>query len=474
MVAMQTDDLHPDRRGGRATRRSFLFKAMGMGGASFALMLAQACQSQGGAPPSYGGSAPASTAPTQAPAAAAPPTQAPAAKPADAKPATRAAAGATPQGAQPTAAAQRGRPAEARRHAHQRGHRRAADARPAPRLPGHLDLADVRYLVYFDKDNKVQPNLAESWDVQDDGAAFVFKLRKGVKFHNGREVVADDVKYSIERLQDKPSVFAGDYAAIQKIDVIDPCTVKFSFAKPFPGIFRMLAQFKGGEIVAKEAVEQNGDLARTGMGTGPFMFDHWTPGNEIVLKKNPQLLTKPGLPYLDGITFKIIPDEAGIVAGLRTGAVQHMQILDFTNVPGLQNEPNVTVYRIPRVQDGVVAMYVNARIGPLADPKVREALYWAFDREAAVKIATAGQGIATGPISPTVDAVDAARRRRQAVVEARLDKAKVGGCGGEGGSGKYADGIKTEVWADATTRWRVDTAQILSPTPRRSGSSARW
>ena len=97
-------------------------------------------------------------------------------------------------------------------------------------------------------------------------------------------------------------------------EVIDPGTVKMGFAKPFPGIFRMLAQFKGGEIVAKEAVEQNGDLARTGMGTGPFMFDHWTPGTEIVLKKNPQYW-RQGLPYLDGITFKIIPDEAGIVAG---------------------------------------------------------------------------------------------------------------------------------------------------------------
>jgi len=134
-------------------------------------------------------------------------------------------------------------------------------------------------LVYFDAQNQVQPNLAESWDVQNDGATLVFKLRKGVKFHNGRELVAADVKYSMERLQDKTSVFARDYAAIQSVDVVDPYTMKMSFAKPFPGIFRMLAQFKGGEIVAKEAVAQNGDLARSGIGTGPFMFYHWTPGS---------------------------------------------------------------------------------------------------------------------------------------------------------------------------------------------------
>src|SRR5216684_11767 len=159
----------------------------------------------------------------------------------------------------------------------------------------------------------------------------------------------------------------------------------------------MLPQFKGGEIFAKEAVAQNGDLHRSAICTRPLLSAHWTPGSEIVLKRNPNYW-RSGLPYLDGITFKIIPDEAGIVAGMRTGAIQHMQIQDFTNVKALQAESAVKVYQTPRVQDGVVAMYVNARIGALADRKVREALYWAFDRDAAVKIATGGQGVATGPI----------------------------------------------------------------------------
>jgi peptide/nickel transport system substrate-binding protein len=455
MAAWETRSAENPSRWARLTRRSFLTRAAGLGGASVAVMLAQACRGEG-APPSYApgatGQQAAPPAPTQAPAAAAPASQPAAAAPA-----------AQPTAAQPAAAGQPKRG----------GTLVSAVTAEPPTLDPHLGFPATwtslmyDYLVYFDKDNKVQPNLAESWDVQDDGATIVFTLRKGVKFHNGRELVADDVKYSMERLQDKKSVFAGDYAAIQKLEVLDPGTIKMGFAKPFPGIFRMLAQFKGGEIVAKEAVEKNGDLARTGMGTGPFMFDHWTPGTEIVLKKNPNYW-RQGLPYLDAITFKIVPDEAGIVAGLRTGAIHHMQILDFTNIPALQGDPNVTVYRIPRVQDGVVAMYVNARIGPLADQKVREALYWAFDREAAVKIASAGQGIATGPISPTVtpwalpdDEVKKWWRRdleaaRKAVAEAKA-------------SGKYPDGIKTEVWADATTRWRVDTAQILSSNAQEVG-----
>jgi peptide/nickel transport system substrate-binding protein len=113
-------------------------------------------------------------------------------------------------------------------------------------------------------------------------------------------------------------------------------------------------------------------------------------------------------------------------------------------------------------------MYVNARIGPLADQKVREALYWAFDREAAVKIATAGLGIATGPISPTVtpwalpdDEVKKWWKRDLEAARKAADEARA--------SGKYPDGIKTAVWADATTRWRVDVAQILSSNAQEVG-----
>src|SRR6185369_14532192 len=189
-----------------------------------------------------------------------------ASKPADSASVSKPAEAAKPAAdAKPAAGAPAAQPAAAPAGQPKRGGMliSAVTAEP-PTLDPHLGFPATwtslmyDYLIYFDKDNKVQPNLAESWDVQDDGATIVWKLRKGVKFHNGRELVADDVKYSMERLQDKKSVFAGDYAAIQKIDVIDPGTVKMSFAKPFPGIFRMLAQFKGGEIVAKEAVEKDG------------------------------------------------------------------------------------------------------------------------------------------------------------------------------------------------------------------------
>jgi peptide/nickel transport system substrate-binding protein len=428
-----------------SSRRSFL--RVVIGGSAASLLAACAPASSPPAAPAAKDAAPAAKAP------AAPPQSAPA-------------AAAPPPAGQASAPAAAGQPKRG-------GTLISAVTAEPPTLDPHLGFpatwTSLMYdrLVNYDNSGKVIPGLAESWDVKDEGATIVFKLRKDVKFHNGRELVADDVKYSMERLQDQKSVFARDYAAIQATKVIDKNTVEMSFGKPFPGVFRMLAQFKGGEIVAKEAVEKDGDLARTGMGTGPFMFDKWTPGSEIVLKKNPHYF-RQGFPYLDGITFKIIPDEAGIVAGLRTGAIHHMQILDFTNVKALEADPGVQVHKIPRMQDGVVAMYVNARIGSLADPKVREALYWGFDRDAAVKIATAGLGIATGPISPTVtewalpDAEIKAswkrdvERAKKAVAEAKA-------------SGKYPNGIKTEVWSDAATRWRQDTAQILSSNAKEIG-----
>jgi ABC-type transport system substrate-binding protein len=253
MSIRQTSSAGREGRRARLTRRSFLFNVVGVGGASVAMMLTQACRGEG-PPPSYAPGGPgqqaAPPAATQPPAAAAP-TQAPAA----AAPASKPAAPAQP--AQPAAAGQPKRG----------GTLISAVTAEPPTLDPHLGFPATwtalmyDYLVYFDAQNKVQPNLAESWEVQNDGAIVVFKLRKGVKFHNGREVVADDVKYSMERLQDQKSVFARDYAAIQSVQVVDPSTVKMDFGKPFPGVFRMLAQFKGGEIVAKEAVEQHGHRA---------------------------------------------------------------------------------------------------------------------------------------------------------------------------------------------------------------------
>jgi peptide/nickel transport system substrate-binding protein len=438
------------------SRRRFLGLLVGAGGV-LAASLSQACSSAPSAPTaSTATSAPAQAAPsTVAPSTAVP--AAPAQLPAPAGPAS----------AQPTAES---KPAAQPKRG---GVLQSALPADPPTLDPHFGFPNafsaLMYdrLVIFDSTNKPRPAIAESWEVKDDGATFIFKLRPGVKFHNGREVVADDVAYSIARVQQPTSVFAGDYAAIKSTEVLDQRTVKIGYGKPFPGVFKMLAQFTGGEIVAREAVEQHGDLARTAMGTGPFMLDHWTPGNEIVLKRNPDYY-KPGLPYLDAINFKIIKDEAGMVAGLRSGAIQHMPISDYSNARALETEPTATVYKTARVQSAVVAMYVNARVAPLSDPKVREAIYWAFDREAGLKIATAGLGLPTGPISPTVSdwtlpeaEVKASWRRDVERARRAVEEAKAGG--------RYPDGIRTEVWADAAFRWRADTAQLLAASCKEVG-----
>src|SRR5262245_14676355 len=310
METAESRRVHNEIGQGRFTRRGMLRGAVGMGGALAAMTLAGAC---GPGAPTPAPVAPAAAAPT--------PTAPPAPAPPAATTAPPAAAANTPAPA-PTAAA--AAPAAAGQPKRGGVLISALTADPVtldPHLgfPGSPQALMYETLTYFDAQSKVQPLLAESWEVLDEGATIVFRLRKGVKFHSGREMVADDVKYSMERLQDKASVFAADYAVIQKIDIVDPYTVKMSFAKPFPGVFRMLSQFKGGEIVGKEGVQKWGDLARNGMGTGPFMLDRWTSGSEIVLKRHPDYWRKE-LPYMDGITFKIIKDEDAIVAGLRRGS----------------------------------------------------------------------------------------------------------------------------------------------------------
>ena len=191
-MSSNTADAAGERRSTRVTRRSFLFKAVSVSGASAVLMLAQACR-EGGAAPSYGpsgGQQPAPPAATQA-----------AAAPAGTGSCCRRSSG------QQAGRCRAGQPKMG-------GILISAVTAEPPTLDPHLGFPATwtslmyDYLVYFDKENKVQPNLAESWEIQNDGATIVFKLRKGVKFHNGRELVADDVKYSMERLQDQKSVFA--------------------------------------------------------------------------------------------------------------------------------------------------------------------------------------------------------------------------------------------------------------------------
>ena len=271
-----------------------------------------------------------------------------------------------------------------------------------PQLDGLLARVRISPLMYSNVvklgfDLSIQPDLAESWEVKDDGKTIVFKLRQGVTWHPpiNREFVADDVKYSYGRLL-KESAGKGLFASIKDIEAVDKYTVAFHLTEANGGLLASMADPQWGHIVNREAIETYGDLHKKAVGTGPFILEEWIPDQETRLRKNPNYFVK-GRPYIDRLVLRIIPEESAIVAALRTDNVHHAMLEDNKNFDLLKNERNLTSYRSTRL--GFDHMVINHKAPPFDKQQVREALSWAIDREEIIKAATQGYGQLTAPLT---------------------------------------------------------------------------
>jgi peptide/nickel transport system substrate-binding protein len=249
-------------------------------------------------------------------------------------------------------------------------------------------------LVRFDESMAIQPELAESWTLSDDKLTWTFKLRQGVKFHDGQELTSEDVKFTFDRLLEKSAGGKADFTAVDKVEPAGKYQVKFVTKEPFAALLAALAGF-WGYIVSDAGVKKGGgDLNKMTMGTGPFMLADWKVEQQMVFKKNPSYWKKD-LPYVDEVVVRTIPDEANIVAALRTGQIHHAFIEDNKNWNLLKDEKALTGYRSSRL--GYDFLNINASRGPLKDVRVRQAISYAVDRSAVLRVAAAGFGRLTAP-----------------------------------------------------------------------------
>ncbi|WP_019173860.1 ABC transporter substrate-binding protein [Pseudaminobacter salicylatoxidans] len=264
----------------------------------------------------------------------------------------------------------------------------------------------------------LRPDLAESYEISEDGQTFTFKLRKGVKFHNGREMTAEDVKYSIDRVVDPKTQSPGqgffasikgyDEAAEGKADgvsgitVVDPYTIKFELTRPDATFLHVMA-INFSHVVPKEEVEKYGaDFGKNPVGTGAFKLGEWTLGQRVVFEKNPDYWNK-GLPYLDKITFEI--GQEPIVALLR---LQKGEI----DVPGdgippakfqeVMNDPEqkARVVEGGQLHTGYVTMNVN--VPPFDNVKVRQAVNMAINKDRIVQLINNRAVPANQPLPPSM------------------------------------------------------------------------
>ncbi|WP_018132032.1 ABC transporter substrate-binding protein [Effusibacillus pohliae] len=271
-------------------------------------------------------------------------------------------------------------------------------------------------LVDFEKDStKVIPGLATEWQTSADGKTWTFKLRQGVKFHDGTDFNAKAVVYNFERMWDKNHPqhkgdfeyfhdmfggFKGEGSVIEGIKAVDDYTVEFKLSRPLAPFLANLAMSTFA-IISPAALEKYGEkIAQNPVGTGPFKFKEWKPNDSITLEKNDQYWQK-GLPKLDKIVFKVIPDNTARLTALKSGEIDVMDGLNPSDVKQVEADSKLQVLLRPSMNVGYLAM--NNTKKPFDNPKVRQAISMAINKKGLIDSFYAGLAQpAVNPMPPSV------------------------------------------------------------------------
>jgi peptide/nickel transport system substrate-binding protein len=274
----------------------------------------------------------------------------------------------------------------------------------------HYNIYDS--LLAIDKDLKIIPSLAESWQ-QPDPKTYIFKLRQGVKFHDGTDFNADAVKFNIERsLTDKKSSRVAEVGFIQTVEVMDPYTVKFNLKAPFAPLLANLVD-RAGMMLSPKAIQAGGeDFTRKpmGAGTGAFTFVEWVKDDHITLARNPNYWKKDAagnqLPYLDKVTIRPIIDTTVALANLKTGDVDISHYVAAKDFEGVKSGKDLTLQSTPGL--GYASIVLNPQAEPFNKKELRQAFAEALDRDQILKTVFFGVGQAAyGPFPPPNFAYDA-------------------------------------------------------------------
>lgn len=240
-------------------------------------------------------------------------------------------------------------------------------------------------LIVLDESMQPQPELAESWSWSDDNRALTLQLRRGVKFHNGRELTSEDVKFNLEYLQDPENAANTRPLAslIEAVEIGDAHKLTLRLSRVAPNIFDLLDL---AYIMAPEAI---GDIKTMGVGTGPFRMEEWRPGVSASFSHFGEYF-KPGLPLLDAVVVDLLGDAASMVVGLENGSIDVIERFPPSEAQRLEQADGVAV---ANVFGGFIAdILVNTKEPPFDDRRVRQAIGHALNRQRMIDIAMAGIG----------------------------------------------------------------------------------
>ncbi|MGX6444714.1 ABC transporter substrate-binding protein [Neobacillus sp. K501] len=317
-------------------------------------------------------------------------------------------------------------------------------------------------LQYGDQDTTVNPGLAEEWEVSEDGLTYTFKLRQGVKFHDGTDFNAEAVVFNFNRWMNGNadsfpyySMFGGykgeEGHVIKEVTAVDEHTVKFVLTRPQAPFLKNLAMSPFG-IASPAAVEKFGDKFRENpVGTGPFKFVEWKQNDTITLEKNPEYWQE-GLPKLNKVIFRVIPENTARLNALSNGEIDVMDGLNNSDEATVTSNANLQVIERPSMNVGYIGLTTTRK--PFDNKLVRQAINHAVDKKSIIKAFYGGKAEeAVNPMPPSIEGYN------DAIEPYPYDLEKAKALLAEAG---YADGFEIDLWAMPVARPYMPEAQKVA------------
>ena len=293
--------------------------------------------------------------------------------------------------------------------------------------------------------NEVVPQIAESWEQTDD-QTYVFKIREGIKFHDGSDLTAEDVKFSLDRARNSAAV---SYIVnfIEEVTVDDDHTVTVKTTAPYAPTLRNLA-IPFAAIVPKAVVEADENaFIQNPVGSGPYKFVEWNHGDHVTLKAFDDYYA--GKPETENLIMKVIPETSQRTIALETGEVDLAYDLAVNDIPKVNSDDKLTVYEIPSLTCWYVSMNMNKN--PFDNPKVREAMSMAIDRQTIIDTINAGSGqTADAIIAPAVFGYYSTGVKEYNPTKAKELLAEAG----------YPNGFSTTLWVN-DNQSRIEMCQAM-------------
>ncbi len=252
-------------------------------------------------------------------------------------------------------------------------------------------------LVMNDQKGEIHPWLAQSWTANANSSQWTFKIRQGVKFHDGKELTAEDVVWSAKHIMNPANGAAGQgqlSANVREVVALDKYTVKFTLPGP-RGLFPEILSNTSTLHIAPAKSMASGQQEMVGgappPGTGPFKFKAWIPGQEINVVRNDDYWG--GAPYLEGVRFRVITETNSRAAAIQAGDIDVIERLGPTFVQRIKSGALKGLHFMPIGTVGIKQLVLNTQSAPTSDPRVRKAIALSLDREAILTEATFGFGV---------------------------------------------------------------------------------